>query len=159
MEAITESWKDELSPRAEHWNTEDHLTALASRVSYMDKLGKDLSDAAILTFMNLWHEEKVPDQVEVLAARHKESGARLTEWWRSSVRFEADTALKPVCSWYKSLDLDALATHRRCAPTMTDPVLQERRQQRAYQIAHYAPVSKFIPAPPDVEDDEEIERL
>jgi hypothetical protein len=120
----------------------------------MEKLGKDLWDAAIHTFQNLWPEEKVPNRVEVLAARLEESGVRLNEWRRSSARSGGDTALKFVCSWYRSLDLDALATLRSGAPTLTDLVLQERRPQRAYNIAHYAPISKFIPAPLEVEDEE-----
>jgi hypothetical protein len=123
----------------------------------MKKLGKDLPDVAIRTFQNLWPEEKVPDRVEVIAARLNESGARLTRWRCSSACSGADTALKFVCSWYESLDLDALGTLRSGAPTLTDPMLQERRQQRAYIIAQYAPISKFIPAPPDVEDDESEE--
>jgi hypothetical protein len=69
IEDIIDSRRDEPSPRAENWNTEDHLPALAARVSYLDKLGKDLLDAAILTFMNLWPEENMPDRVEVLAAQ------------------------------------------------------------------------------------------
>ncbi|KAM0859894.1 hypothetical protein ACQ4PT_046893 [Festuca glaucescens] len=93
-----ETRKDELAPRAEHWNTEDHLTALAARVSYMEKLGKNLPDATILTFQNLWSGKKVPTRVEVLAARLNESGPRLTQWRRSSARSGADTALKFVCS-------------------------------------------------------------
>ena len=63
-------------------------------------------------------------------------------------------ALKFVCSWYEGVDLDALASLRLGAPTETDPVLQAKRQQRAYQIAHYTPTSKFIPAPPGIEDEE-----
>jgi hypothetical protein len=66
-------------------------------------------------------------------------------------------ALQFVCSWYEGIDLDALATLRASAPTMTNPVLQEQHQQRAYQIARYASVSKFIPAPPDAEDEESDE--
>ena len=110
IEAVLESRKDELAPRAELWNTEDHLTALASRVSHMVKLGRVLPDAAIRTFQSLWLGEKVPTRVEVLAARLNESGVRLNEWRHSSARFGADTALKFVCSWYERLDLDALAT-------------------------------------------------
>jgi hypothetical protein len=64
-----------------------------------------------------------------------------------------DTELKFACSWYEGIDLDALTTLQSGAPTMTDPVLQEKRQKWAYQIAHYASISKFIPAPPEIEDE------
>jgi hypothetical protein len=86
-----------------------------------------------------------------------DSGLQINEWRRSAARAGADMALKFVCSWYEGIDLDALATLRADAPTMIDPVLQEKRQQRAYQIARYASVGKFIPAPPDAEDEESDE--
>jgi hypothetical protein len=41
----------------------------------MGKLGKHLPDAAIRVFSILWPGEKVPDRVEVIAARLMESGA------------------------------------------------------------------------------------
>jgi hypothetical protein len=47
-----------------------------------------------------------------------------------------------------------LETLRSGAPTLTDPELKEQRQLRAYNIAQYAQVSKFISAPPDVDDAE-----
>jgi hypothetical protein len=83
-----------------------------------------------------------------------ECGTRLNEWRRSAARSGADTALRFVCSWYEGLDLDALATLRSGAPTDTDPALTAKRQHRAYQVAHYAPTSTFIPAPADLEDEE-----
>jgi hypothetical protein len=66
----------------------------------------------------------------------------------------ADTTLRFACSWYEGLDLDTLATLRSGALTDTDPVLNAKSQHRAYQNAHYAPTSKFIPAPPEMEDEE-----
>jgi hypothetical protein len=67
-------------------------------------------------------------------------------------------ALKFVCSWYKTLDLDALATLRDGSKTLVDPVLQQKRQERAYTIAQYGPVDKFIMDPfPEADDEEEGE--
>jgi hypothetical protein len=46
------------------------------------------------------------------------------------------------------------------APTDTDPVLTAKHRERAYQVAHYASGSTFIPAPKDFEDvqtDDEVE--
>jgi hypothetical protein len=60
--------------------------------------------------------------------------------------------LRFVCSWYEDLDLDALETLRLDAPTDTDPILTAKRRNRAYQVAHYASVSTFIPCPEDIED-------
>jgi hypothetical protein len=103
----------------------------------MVKLGK-LPDVAIRVFSNLWPGEMVPNRVEVIASRLMEVGARLTEWRRSAARDGADMALKFVCSWCEGIDLDALATLRSSAPTLTNPVFNVQRQQRAYQIARYA---------------------
>ena len=119
----------------------------------MGKLGK-LLDAAIRVFSILWPGEKVPDRVEVIASRLMGSSARLNEWRHSAARSGADTALRFICSWYEGIDLDALETLRSSAPTDTDPALRAKRQQRAYQLAHYAPTSQFIPAPPELEDEE-----
>jgi hypothetical protein len=80
--------------------------------------------------------------------------ARLNEWSRSAACSGADTALRFVYSWYEGIDLDALETLRSGATTDTDPALQAKCQQRAYQLAHYAPTSQFIPAPPELEDEE-----
>ncbi|KAM0916853.1 hypothetical protein ACQ4PT_009884 [Festuca glaucescens] len=154
LEVVAKAWHGDPASGADVWTTGKYLTALSAHVSYMGKLGKLLPDAAIRAFANLWPGEKVPDRVEVIASRLMESGVRLTEWRRSTARSRADTALKFVCSWYEGVDLDALASLRLGAPTETDPVLQAKRQQRAYQIAHYAPTSKFIPAPPGIEDEE-----
>ncbi|KAK1641972.1 hypothetical protein QYE76_059777 [Lolium multiflorum] len=119
--AVMESRKDEWSPRADYWNTEDHLTTLSSRVSLMEKLGQNLSGAAIRTFQSLCPGEPI---------------------------------LLCVCFWYEEPDLNVLETLRSGAPTLTDPELKEQCQLRAYNIAQYATVSKFISAPPDVDDAE-----
>jgi hypothetical protein len=92
----------------------------------MVKLGKDLPDAAIRTFQSLWPGEKVPSRVEAIAARLNESNAWLNGWRHSSARSGADMALKFVCSWYGTLDLNALAAFRDGAPTLVDPVIQEK---------------------------------
>jgi hypothetical protein len=65
------------------WTTEEYITALSARISYMVKLGK-LPDVAISVFSNLWPGEKVPDRVEVIASRLMGSSARLNEWRRSA---------------------------------------------------------------------------
>jgi hypothetical protein len=134
------------------WTTEDCLTALSARVNHMKKLAK-LPDAAINAFQCLWPEEPVPDHVGTLASRLLESGKRLSEWRCSASRAGADTALRFVCSWYKSLDLDTLTTMRGDAPTDTDPILTAKRRVWGYRIAHYAPTSTFIPALADLEDE------
>ncbi|KAM0842521.1 hypothetical protein ACQ4PT_058325 [Festuca glaucescens] len=123
IDAVLEARKDEVAPRAELWNTEDHLTALASRVSHMVKLGRDLPDAAIHTLKSLWPGETVPNRIEAISARLNESDMRLDELRHSSVRSRADMALKFMCSWYETLDLDALETLRDGAPTLVDLAL------------------------------------
>jgi hypothetical protein len=88
-----ESRKDEWSPRADYWNTEDHQTTLSSRVSLMEKLGQNLSGTAIRTFQSLCPGDPVPNRIEAITAQLNESPSRLTQWWRSSARSGADTAL------------------------------------------------------------------
>jgi hypothetical protein len=119
----------------------------------MVKLGK-LPDTAIHVFSNLWLDERVPNRVDIIASRLMEAGARLMEWRCCTAHAGVDMALKFVFSWYEGVDLDALATLRLNAPTMTNLDLNEQCQQRAYQIARYASVITFIPAPPDAEDEE-----
>ncbi|KAM0895907.1 hypothetical protein ACQ4PT_023559 [Festuca glaucescens] len=153
VEAVAKTRHGDLASDAGAWTTEEYLTALSARVSYMGKLGK-LPDIAIRVFSNLWPGETVPNRVEVIASRLMESSARLNEWRRSAARSGADTALRFVYSWYEGIDLDALETLRSGAPTDTDPALRAKCQQRAYQLAHYAPTSQFIPAPPKMEDEE-----
>jgi hypothetical protein len=128
------------------------MTALSSRITHMKKLAK-LPDAAIKAFKCLWPEEPVPDRIGSIASQLLESGKRLSEWRRSASRAGADTALRFVCSWYETLDLDTLTTMRGDAPTDTNPILTAKRRDRAYRIAHYAPTSTFIPAPADPEDE------
>ncbi|KAK1599875.1 hypothetical protein QYE76_018564 [Lolium multiflorum] len=124
LEAVAKTWHGDPAFDADVWTIGDHLTALATRVSYMGKLGKHLPDAAIRTFANLWPGEKVPDCIEVIASRLMESGVRLTEWRRSAARSGADTALK---------------RNARSGLTRSLTTLQS---------------AKFIPAPPEVEDEE-----
>jgi hypothetical protein len=52
----------------------------------MEKLGKDLPDAAIHTFQNLWPEEKAPNRVEVLAADVYGSFYSCRQCWASKSR-------------------------------------------------------------------------
>jgi hypothetical protein len=112
----------------------------------MSKLAK-FSDVAIEAFKCLWPGETVPDRVDDIFARLKKCGAQLHEWRCSLARSGADTTMRFVCSWYEDLDLDALETLRFGAPTDTDPILTAKRRDRAYQVAHYAFVSTFIPCP------------
>jgi hypothetical protein len=122
------------------WTTEDHLTALSSRITHMNitnRLMVKLSDAAIQAFKCLWPEEAVPESLGPIADRLLESGKR-HEWQRSAARAGADTALRFVCSWYEALDLDTLHSMRGDAPTDTDPEKTAKRRDRAYRIAHYA---------------------
>jgi hypothetical protein len=148
IEAVAKARHGDPASDAAAWTTEEYITSLSARVSYMVKLGK-LPDALIRVFSNLWPAEKTPNRVDVIASRLMESCARLTEWRHSAARSGADTALWFACSCYEGLDLDALATLRTGAPIDTDPVLtaKRQRQRRAYQIDHYAPMSKFISAP------------
>jgi hypothetical protein len=60
--------------------------------------------------------------------------------------------LRIACSWYEELDLDALHSLHRDAPTDKDPVLTAKRKDRAYRIAEFAHIGTFIPPPPDVRD-------
>ncbi|KAK1613213.1 hypothetical protein QYE76_036886 [Lolium multiflorum] len=157
--AVAKTRVEDPSSDAAPWTTEEHVTALSARVTRMTKLAK-LPDAAIQAFKCLWPGETVPDRIDVLCARLNECGARLHEWLCSATRSGADTALRFVCSWYEDLDLDALATLRFGAPTDTDLVLTAKRYERAYQVAHYASMSTFIPATEDFEDaqsDDEVE--
>ena len=117
----------------------------------MNKLAQ-LPDVAIQVFKCLWPGEDVPNRISAICAQLKECGARLHEWRRSAARFGAGTALRFVCSWYEDLDLDALETLRLDAPTDTNPILTAKRRERAYQLAHYASVSTFIPCPEDIAD-------
>jgi hypothetical protein len=128
------------------------MTALSSRITHMKMLAT-VPDAAIKAFKCLWPEEPVPDRVGSIASRLLESGKRLSEWRRSASRAGADTALRFVCSWYKSLDLDTLTTMRCDAPTDTNPTKIAKRRDRAYRIAQYAPTSTFVPAPADLGDE------
>jgi hypothetical protein len=148
---VSKTWLEDPTSDAAMWTIEEYVTALSARISYMFNLGK-LPDASIRVFSNLWPSEKAPNRVEVIASRLMESGARLSVWQCSTARSGADTALRFACSWYKGLDLDALATLRSDAPTDTDPALIAKRQHRAYQITHYAPTSKFILTLAELED-------
>jgi hypothetical protein len=112
-----------------------------------------LSDTAIKVFKCLWPEEPVQDSVGSIADRLLDAGKRLSEWRRSAARAGADTALRFVCSWYESLDLDSLNTMHGDAPTDTDPAKTTAHRDRAYRIACYASTSTFIPAPADVKDE------
>jgi hypothetical protein len=119
----------------------------------IDRHLAQLPEAALKAFKCLWPGEPVPDNVSSLADRLLESGKRLSEWRHSASQAGADTALRFVCSWYESLDLDTLTTMRGDAPTDTDPTLTAKRRDRAYRIAHYAPTSTFIQALADLEDE------
>ncbi|KAK1660578.1 hypothetical protein QYE76_048737 [Lolium multiflorum] len=129
--AVAKTRIEDPAAEAATWIIEDYITALAAHPG-----------------------EPVPNRVDAIGARLMECGALPNEWRRSAARSGANTALRFVCSWYEGLDLDALATLRDGAPTDTDPVLTAKRRERAYQVAHYAPTSTFIPAPADREDEE-----
>jgi hypothetical protein len=138
------------------WTTEDYLTALSSRITHMKIIDRHLAqlpDAAIQVFKCLWPEEAVPDNVSALTDRLLDAGKQLSEWRRSAARAGADTALRFVCSWYESLDLDTLTTMRGDAPTDTDLAKTAARRDRAYHIVSYASTSTFIPPPAGIEDE------
>jgi hypothetical protein len=119
----------------------------------VDRHLAQLPEAALKVFKCLWPGEPIPDNVSALADRLLDAGKRLSEWRHSAARVGADTALRFVCSWYESLDLDTLTTMRGDAPTDTDPAKTAARHDRAYRIANYASTGTFIPPPADVEDD------
>jgi hypothetical protein len=137
------------------WDAYDHLVALASRIQHMRAVDRhlvDLPDVAIKIFKVLWPEEKVPANMTLTSDRLKDAGRRIREWQCSAARAGADAALRIACSWYEALDLDALHSLRKDAPTDKDPVLTAKRKDRAYRIVEYAPIRTFIPPPPDVRD-------
>jgi hypothetical protein len=138
------------------WNAHEHLVALHARLSHMKAIDRHLGDVpevAIQIFKLLWPRELVPDNLILLAQRLRGVGERFSEWKRSSARAGADAALHVACSWYKDLDLDALHSLRRNAPTDTDPVKTAKRRDRAYQVAQFASTSTFIPPPADLADE------
>jgi hypothetical protein len=116
-------------------------------------------EAGLKIFKCRWPRELVSDNINALAVRLLDSGKRLSEWRHSAARAGADTALRFVCSWYESMDLESLHNMRGDAPTDTDPVKTAARRARAYRIASYASTSTFVPPLADFEeefnDDEE----
>jgi hypothetical protein len=118
-------------------------------------------EAVLKTFKCLWPGEPVPDNIIGLAERLQETDKRLSEWRHSTARAGANTALRFVCSWYESLDLESLHIMCADAPTDLDPEKTAACRARAYRIASYASASTFIPSSVDFEeeytDDEEEE--
>jgi hypothetical protein len=137
------------------WDAYDHLVALAARISHMRAVDRhlgELPERAIQIFKVLWPGEAVPGTLTLLSDRLRDAGKRFREWRCSSARAGADAALHIACSWYEELDLDALHSLHRDAPTDKDPVLTAKRKDRAYRIAEFAHIGTFIPPPPDVRD-------
>jgi hypothetical protein len=121
-----------------------------------------LPEATLKIFKCLWPGELVPDNLSALSIWLLDAGKRLSEWRHYAARAEADTALRFVCSWYESLDLESLHNMRADAPTDTDLPKTTACRVRAYRIASYASTNTFIPHPADFEeeftdDDEEAE--
>jgi hypothetical protein len=112
----------------------------------------EVPEVAIQVFKILWHGERVPDNLTLLAQWLKDAGERFGEWRCSSARAGVDTALRVACSWYEDLDLDALHSLRGDAPTDMDPAKTAKRCDRAYRVAQFASTSRFIPPPSDIED-------
>jgi hypothetical protein len=127
----------------------------------IDRHLSQLLEAAFKIFKCLWSGELLPDNLSTLSERLLGAGKRLSEWRSSAARAEADTALRFVCSWYESLDLESLDSMRVDAPSDKDPEKTTARRSRAYWIASYASTSTFIPPPANFEeeltDDEEAE--
>ena len=134
---------------------EDHIVAMAARVSHMKVLGVDLFNAAVKTFSALYPTETIPKDLPDLCEWLNASDIQLNEWRCSAGRAGADQALKFVLSWYEDLDLDALETLRIGSAILSDEEKIKKRQARAYDIAQYAAVHRFIPDPADLEVPEE----
>jgi hypothetical protein len=138
------------------WDPNDHLVALAARISHMRAVDRhlvELPERAMQIFKVMWPGEAVPANLTLLSDRLRDARRRFREWKCSSARAGADAALRVACSWYEELDLDALHSLRGDAPTDTNPALTAKRQDRAYRVAQFASTSTFIPPPADVKDE------
>jgi hypothetical protein len=106
------------------WTVEDHLAALYSRITHMKVVDRHLSqlpEAALRIFKCIWPGEPVPDNLSILSQRLLGAGKQMSQWRRSAARAGADTALRFMCSWYETLDLESLHSMRADAPIDTVP--------------------------------------
>ena len=158
-------------PLPDEWTIEDHLIALASRVSPLKIVGVDLFTAAVRAFKVLWPGEAAPKSPEDLANRLMESGTRLCEWRESAARAAADEALMVVLSWYEALDLKLFQSYRSNGKFIADPAWVEKRKELAYSFVETANIHQWTEGPSflgtaaaaeeegaeeDVDEDEEV---
>jgi hypothetical protein len=156
IKAVKEARKGLTKPLEPIMTTmEDYIVAMAARVSHMKVLGIDFPLAAIQAFKALYPGEAKPTSIKDLCDWLRATNVQLDDWRASAGRAGADTALKFATSWYKTLDLDALATLRSSSFVLSDEALIKKRQSIAYEIARYAPVHEFIQDPNDPEPLEE----
>jgi hypothetical protein len=119
----------------------------------VDRHLSQLPEAALRIFKCIWPGEPVPDNLSILSQRLLGAGKQMSQWRRSAARAGADTALRFMCSWYETLDLESLHSMRADAPIDTVPEKTAARHARAYRIASYASTSTFIPPPADFEEE------
>ena len=125
-------------------------------LSPMRALGVGLLDAAIRAYRVLWPKCETPASIDELSRCLQAYEKRLKEWRASAARVGADKALIYVLSWYEGINLDALQAMRADSKWTTDPVLVQRRRDRAYSFIRHAPLHDFV-AGPEYSDDEEEE--
>ncbi|KAM0885834.1 hypothetical protein ACQ4PT_030087 [Festuca glaucescens] len=121
VKAVQEARKGLTEPLEPFMTTmEDHIIAMAARVSHMKVLGVDLLDASLKAFSALYPTEPRPNEVSDLCEWLNASDIQLNEWRCSAGHAGEDQALKFVLSWYEDLDLDALATLRIDSAALSD---------------------------------------
>ncbi|KAK1697750.1 hypothetical protein QYE76_014447 [Lolium multiflorum] len=156
IKAIKEAQKGLTEPLEPIMTTmEDYIVAMDARVSHMKVLGVDVLQAALKAFDALYPTEPRPKELPELCGWLIAAEIQLSEWRCSAGQAGADQALKFVLSWYEELDLDALQTLRIGSTTLSDEEKIQKRQARAYEIAQYAAVHKFILDPTDSDVPEE----
>ncbi|KAK1612253.1 hypothetical protein QYE76_035926 [Lolium multiflorum] len=136
IKAVKESRKNIFVPLGPVMsNMEDYIVAMASRVSHMKILGKDVLNAALKAFDAMYPEETRPQGLPELCEWLNAADIQLVEWLHSAARAGSDQALEFVLSWYEELDLDALETLRKGSSALSDENKVQKSKARAYEIA------------------------
>ena len=142
------------------WDLDDFLVALQARMGPIQRIGRDVSDAATRLCHILWLKEPAPKTARSLAEKMEDAEDRLIEWRQSAARVGADEALSWVLSWYETLELEKIKGVRAGSRWTEDPEWVKRRQEFAYFLVQYADINNFhedpnAPADDQPEDDAE----
>ncbi|KAM0890908.1 hypothetical protein ACQ4PT_026751 [Festuca glaucescens] len=151
VNAVLESRKDRSANKEPYWSMEDHMVAMAARVTDMKVLGIDLPLSAIKVFKAVWPGAAVPKSMQGLCKWLNATELHLSQWRESVGRAGADMALQFILSWYEEIDFESISTLRVGSHIFEDPAIKLKRQAKAYELASYAPVHDFIPDPEDEE--------